>query len=272
MLEAILLTVLACVAMFDALGPKTLMLTRPLLSGTAAGLIVGHPTLGMAIGATLELIALGVYTYGGATIPDYQTGAIIGTALAATGTGTIPAQTAIGIAVGLPAALLLASLDPIGRFLPTFLIHRADQYALDGDARGLARMHWLGLVPWLLPRAIPTFLAGLALNSDTVTNIQNNIPKGLVNGLTFTGSLLPAVGFAMLLTIMPLRSYWYMLLIGFVLFAYLKVPLVGIALFALPIAIMFVLFSNRSTAAGTAAEAPAAIPSTSPAADQEVTA
>ena len=33
MLEAILLTVLACVAMFDALGPKTLMLTRPLLSG-----------------------------------------------------------------------------------------------------------------------------------------------------------------------------------------------------------------------------------------------
>ena len=272
MLEAILLTVLACVAMYDALGTKTLMLTRPLLAGTAAGLIVGHPALGMAIGATLELIALGVYTYGGATIPDYQTGAIIGTALAATGTGTIPAQTAIGIAVGLPAALLLASLDPIGRFLPTFLIHRADQYALDGDARGLARMHWLGLVPWLLPRAIPTFLAGLALNSDTVTNIQNNIPKGLVNGLTFTGSLLPAVGFAMLLTIMPLRNYWYMLLIGFVLFAYLKVPLVGIALFGLPIAIMFVLFSNRGTAAGTAAEAPATAPSTSPAADQEVTA
>jgi mannose/fructose/N-acetylgalactosamine-specific phosphotransferase system component IIC len=259
LLEAILLTVLACVAMFDALGPKTLMLTRPLLSGTAAGLIVGHPALGMAIGATLELIALGVYTYGGATIPDYQTGAIIGTALAATGSGAIPAQTAIGIAVGLPAALLLASLDPIGRFLPTFLIHRADRYALEGNSRGVTVMHWLGLVPWLLPRAIPTFLAALALNSDTVTRLQHDIPKGLVDGLTFTGGLLPAVGFAMLLTIMPVKRYWYMLLIGFVLFAYLKVPLVGIALFGLPIAIMYVLFADRATA-------PAA------ATDQEVTA
>ena len=49
LLQAILLTVLACVAMFDALGPKTLMLSRPLLAGTAAGIIVGHATLGMAM-------------------------------------------------------------------------------------------------------------------------------------------------------------------------------------------------------------------------------
>jgi mannose/fructose/N-acetylgalactosamine-specific phosphotransferase system component IIC len=260
LLQAILLTVLACVAMFDALGPKTLMLSRPLLAGTAAGLIVGNAALGMAIGATLELIALGVYTYGGATIPDYQTGAIIGTALAAAGAGGIQAQTAIGIAVGLPAALLLASLDPIGRFLPTFLIHKADAYAMEGNARGLARMHWLGLIPWLLPRAIPTFLAALALNSDTVSRLQNDIPAGLVNGLTFTGGLLPAVGFAMLLTIMPLRRYWYMLLIGFVLFAYLQVPLVGIALFGLPIAIMYVLFSDRGAAAAPATATPQEVP------------
>jgi len=241
LLVAILLTVLACVATYDALGTKTFSLYRPLMAGTLAGVIVGNVELGMAIGATLELIALGVYTYGGATIPDYQTGAIIGTALAAAGSGGLAAQTAIGLAVGLPAALLLASLDPLGRFLPTFWIHRADRYALDGDSRGLAVMHWTAIIPWLLPRAVPTFLAALALNSETVTNVQNAIPKGLVNGLQFTGSLLPAVGFAMLLTIMPLRRYWYMLLIGFVLFAYLEVPLVGIALFGLPIAIMFVV-------------------------------
>ena len=249
MITAILLTLLACVATYDALATKTFALYRPLMAGTLAGLIVGDVTLGMAVGATLELIALGVYTYGGATIPDYQTGAIIGTALAAGGSGGFAAQTAIGIAVGLPAALLLASLDPIGRFLPTFLIHRADRYALDGNSRGLARMHWSGLIFWLLPRAVPTFLAALALNTDTVTKLQNGIPEGLVNGLTFTGGLLPAVGFAMLLTIMPLRRYWYMLLIGFVLFAYLQVPLVGIALFGLPIAIMYVVLQPSSPVA-----------------------
>jgi mannose/fructose/N-acetylgalactosamine-specific phosphotransferase system component IIC len=246
MITALLLTLLACVCTFDAMGPKLFLLSRPLFAGTLAGFIVGDVTLGMSIGATLELIALGVYTYGGATIPDYQTGAIIGTALAAAGSGSIPTETAIGLAVGLPAALLLASLDPIGRFLPTFLIHGADRYAVEGDGRGLARMHWLGLVPWILPRAIPTFLAALALNSGSVTSIQNSIPSGLVAGLTFTGGLLPAVGFGMLLTIMPVKKYWYMLLIGFVLFAYLSVPLVGIALFGLPLAIMFVVLQPSS--------------------------
>src|SRR6476661_1143924 len=255
LLQAILLTLFACVAMYDALGPKTLMLSRPLIAGTGAGLIVGHATLGMAIGATLELIALGVYTYGGATIPDYQTGAIIGTALAATGVGGLQSQVAIGIAVGLPAALLLASLDPIGRFLPTFNIHKADQYAAEGNSRGLSVMHWTGMIWWMLPRVIPTFLAALALNSKTVTNLQHDIPQGLVQGLTFVGGLLPAVGFAMLLTIMPVARYWYMLLIGFVLFAYLKVPLVGIALFGLPIAIMYVLFATRSDDAADGASA-----------------
>jgi mannose/fructose/N-acetylgalactosamine-specific phosphotransferase system component IIC len=34
--------------------------------------------------------------------------------------------------------------------------------------------------------------------------------------------------------------YWYMLLIGYVLFAYMKVSVVGIALFGIAIAIMFV--------------------------------
>jgi mannose/fructose/N-acetylgalactosamine-specific phosphotransferase system component IIC len=53
-----------------------------------------------------------------------------------------------------------------------------------------------------------------------------------------------------------------MLLIGFVLFAYLKVPLVGIALFGLPIAIMYVLFAGRAQTAapasdGTTQEVPA---------------
>src|SRR4051794_41970063 len=92
LLQAILLTLLACVAMFDALGPKTLMLSRPLLAGTAAGLIVGEPALGMAIGATLELIALGVYTYGGAPLPHYPTRAPIRTPPAAPGPGGPPAQ------------------------------------------------------------------------------------------------------------------------------------------------------------------------------------
>jgi mannose/fructose/N-acetylgalactosamine-specific phosphotransferase system component IIC len=199
----------------------------------------------MAIGATLELTALGVYTYGGATIPDYQTGAIIGTALAAAGAGDLAAKTAVGLTIGLPAAILLASLDPIGRFLPTFWIHQADNYAAQANSPGLTWMHWTAFIPWAAVRAVPTFLAALAGSTQTVTDIQNAIPKEFVSGMTLVGAILPAVGFAMLLKIMPVGRYWYMLLIGFVLYAYLKVPLLGIALFGLAIAFLFEALKPR---------------------------
>jgi mannose/fructose/N-acetylgalactosamine-specific phosphotransferase system component IIC len=242
---AILLTIWAILCIFDILGPTVFMGFRPLIAGTGAGIIVGDVNLGMAIGATLELTALGVYTYGGATIPDYQTGAIIGTALAAAGTGTLAAKTAIGITIGLPAAVLLASLDPIGRFLPTFWMHKADQQAAVGDDRGMTITHWTAFIPWALVRAVPTFMAALALNTTTVTDVQKAIPAGFVNGMTLVGAILPAVGFAMLLKIMPVARYWYMLLLGFVLFAYLKMPLVGIALFGVAIAFLYVALKPR---------------------------
>jgi mannose/fructose/N-acetylgalactosamine-specific phosphotransferase system component IIC len=250
-MTAILLTIWAIICIFDILGPTVLMGFRPLIAGTGAGIIVGDVNLGMAIGATLELAALGVYTYGGATIPDYQTGAIIGTALAAAGTGDLGAKAAIGLTIGVPAAILLASLDPIGRFLPTFWIHRADAYAAEGNSGGLSLMHWTAFIPWALVRAIPTFLAALAGSTDTVKSLQDSIPAWFTDGMTLVGAILPAVGFAMLLKIMPVGRYWYFLLIGFVLFAYLKVPLLGIALFATAIAFLFEALRPARTVGGT---------------------
>jgi mannose/fructose/N-acetylgalactosamine-specific phosphotransferase system component IIC len=244
MVTAILLTLWSVFCIYDILGPFLFFAFRPLIAGTVAGIIVGDVQLGMAVGATLELAALGVYQYGGATIPDYQTGAIVGTALAAGVSGPLAQQVAVGIGVGLPAAVLLAALDPVGRFLPTLWIHRADRYAAEGNSRGLTLAHWTAFLPWAAVRAVPTFLAALALNTGTVQRLAEDIPKGFVNGMTLAGAMLPAVGFGLLLTIMPVRRYWYMLLIGFVLFAYLEVGLLGIALFGLAIAVMFVTLEH----------------------------
>jgi mannose/fructose/N-acetylgalactosamine-specific phosphotransferase system component IIC len=249
MLEALLLALWGAFCIFDALGPSLFQASRPLIAGTGAGLIVGDPVLGMAIGATLELTALGVYTYGGASIPDYQTGAIVGTALAAEASGGGGEQLALGLSVGVPAAILLASLDPLGRFLPTFWIHRADKYATAGDSRALTVTHWTAFIPWALTRAVPTFLAVLAAQS-TVQDIQDAIPEGFIRGMTLVGTMLPAVGFAMLLVLMPVKRHWYMLLFGFVLFAYLEVPLVGIALFGVGVAALYMTLRYRQTEEG----------------------
>ncbi len=248
MLVALALTLWAIYCTYDGLGPFLIYAQRPLIAGSVAGLIVGHPLLGLLIGATLELAALGVYTYGGATIPDYQTGAIVGTALAAGAAGDPAAQVAIGLGVGLPAAILLSALDPVGKIITTGLVHRADGYAADGNARGLAMIHWVSLVPWVAVRAIPTFLAALAASGGLVKDITASIPAGFVQGMTLAGSLLPAVGFALLLGMMELARYWYLLLIGFVAFAYLHVPLLGIALIGVAVAMLFVTLKRDEPA------------------------
>ncbi|MGK3205851.1 PTS system mannose/fructose/sorbose family transporter subunit IID [Amycolatopsis sp. MEPSY49] len=248
MLVALALTLWAIYCTYDGLGPFLIYAQRPLIAGSVAGLIVGHPLLGLLIGATLELAALGVYTYGGATIPDYQTGAIVGTALAAGAAGDTSAQVAIGLGVGLPAAILLSALDPVGKIITTALVHRADGYAADGNARGLAVIHWVSLVPWAAVRAIPTFLAALAASGGLVKDITASIPAGFVQGMTLAGSLLPAVGFALLLGMMELSRYWYLLLIGFVAFAYLHVPLLGIALIGVAVAMLFVTLKRDEPA------------------------
>lgn len=244
--QVLALTIWTGLCIYDILGPSVILGFRPLIAGFGAGLIVGDVTLGMAIGATMELMALGVYTYGGATIPDYQTGAILGTALAAaSGQGV-----AFGLTVGIPAALLMTQLDVVGRFLPTFWIHAADRAAEQGDVRKLGFLHWTAFLPWALTRMIPVFLAAW-LGPAAVESFSNSIPQWFMKGMTTVGHVLPALGFAMLLKIMPVERYWYFMLFGFVLFAYMKVSLLGIAMFALALTIVYTQLKYRNEGASS---------------------
>lgn len=58
-------------------------------------------------------------------------------------------------------------------------------------------------------------------------------PAWLLNGFKLVGGLLPAVGIAILLHFMPLQRFWPYALLGFVLSAYLGVPMLGVALVGL---------------------------------------
>ena len=64
------------------------------------------------------------------------------------------------------------------------------------------------------------------------------IPKTIMNGLTVAGNLLPAVGMAMLLLLLwdnKLAQYYFL---GVVLMAYLKLPLMAIAVLAAIVAVV----------------------------------
>ena len=84
------------------------------------------------------------------------------------------------------------------------------------------------------------FLA-VAFGDQAVQAVSNFFDKNpwFNKGISVTGGILPALGFAMLLKILPVSTYPAFLLLGFVLYAYLKVPLVGIAIAGVAIALVY---------------------------------
>jgi PTS system mannose-specific IIC component len=232
---ALILAVWAYLCVYDMLGPSFFLAYRPLIAGFVTGLIVGDVQTGMLIGGTLELMALGVYTYGGATVPDFTVGAILGTFFGKGG------NFETGIALAIPAALLLTQVDVLNRFLNFIFVHRADSYAEAGDDKSFDRMMVFGShIIWGLSRALPVFLA-VAFGEGLVNSLTAffNANPWINQGISVTGGLLPALGFAMLLKIMPVEKYPAFIMIGFALFAYLQVPLVGIAILGLAFAMIF---------------------------------
>lgn len=223
------------------IGPYT-----PLFAATVTGLVMGDLQTGLMIGATLQLMTLGVATYGGATVPDFLSGAIMGTAYAIiSGNG---AEYGIGVAV--PIGLLLTQLDILGRMTNTFFQHKADKYAAEGNYKGVERCNVLGIFPWTLSRVIPVFI-GLAFGEQVVNLINEWIPVWVMNGLKAAGAILPAMGIAILMRYLPIKKYWPYFIIGFVLLAFGAefFSVLGVALVGVALAAMYVMNQNNKGAA-----------------------
>ncbi len=248
-LMAVILAAFGFFSIWENLNLLFFQFGRPLMTGTVTGLLVGNLKTGLIIGATLELAALGVYTYGGASIPDYASGAILGTFFASQ--ANLSPHAAIGLAV--PIALLLTQLDILARMANLFFQHRADAYVKTINLRAVGLMNMLGTISWGLSRAIPIFF-GVWLGSGPVKSAVNSSPEWLLNGLQTAGGILPALGIAMLLRLLPLRQYWPFLLVGFVVAAYLKVNLVGVAILGLAMAALVYRYAGGESSAAAASE------------------
>lgn len=225
--QILLLTVYAGFAFFDG-NNTTFGTVKPTMAGFFAGLVLGDIQTGLVVGGTLNLLVLGIGNFGGASIPDYMTGALLGTAFAIqSGQGA-----EFGVTLAIPIGLLMIQLDILARFSNTFFQHRAERKVEEGNLDGAAMMNLLGLIPQSLSRMLPVFLA-LVFGSEFVNLVVNNLPMWLKTA----GGILPSLGIAILLRYLPVSKNLSYLIAGFVMAAYLNVPVLGAALVGLAFAI-----------------------------------
>lgn len=250
MLQIVLIFLVACFGYSDYFTGKTLQ-TRPLVLCPLVGLIMGDLQAGCIIGATLELAFMGAVGVGAALPPEVVSGGILGTAFAIVG----HKDAGMAVALGLPIAMLVMLLRNFLfiAIVPLFA-NRADKYALEGDIKGVTRMHWYGgIFGMYLPLAILTALS-FYLGSSVMETILNSIPQFIQDGLTISAGILPALGFAILLRMIMNKKVAAFLFIGFVLTAYLKLPVLGVAIMAICVVLVMVLNNESNNTKGMEAE------------------
>ncbi|MFD1037221.1 PTS N-acetylgalactosamine transporter subunit IIC [Virgibacillus byunsanensis] len=238
LLEAILIAIWAGIIGIDLYNGLT-HIHRPVVTGLVVGMILGDVTTGLIVGGTLELIWMGMVPLAGAQPPNVVIGGVIGTAFGIIA-GQDP-QVAVGVAI--PFAVAMQGL--ITLFFTVFapVMHKADQYALDANYRGIDRINYLGLGILFVFNGLIAFLP-IYFGAEKAAAFVETVPQWIIDGLSIAGGIMPAIGFAMLLKIMMKTEYVMFFIVGFVLAAYLGMPILAIALIGLAIA-LYDFYKNK---------------------------
>lgn len=231
LVEAILIALWAGIIGIDLYVGLT-HIHRPVVTGLVVGLILGDVTTGLIVGGTLELIWMGMVPLAGAQPPNVVIGGVIGTAF-----GIIAGQDPnVAVGVAIPFAVAVQAL--ITLFFTAFapVMHKADKFALEGNYRGIEYINYLGITILFVFNAVIAFLP-IYFGAEKAAVVVEAVPEWIIHGLGVAGGIMPAIGFAMLLKIMLKVEYVMFMIVGFVLAAYLEMPILAIALLGLAIAL-----------------------------------
>lgn len=209
----------------------TPMTGRPIFLGALVGLLFGDLSTGIIIGFQLELVFMGTIMIGAATPPDMVVGSVLGTAFA------LSANTGVdtAIAIAMPTALLSAFVVNLFYGVITPLLAKfADRYAEKGEYKGIEGVFLGTGFLFDITFGVIAFVA-YYLGNDVMTSVVNAIPDWLSNGLTIAAGILPALGFAQLMSMILSKKLVVFLMLGFFLTAFLNVSAIGVVIVALSI-------------------------------------
>lgn len=217
----------------------------PLPTALLVGIILGNVPLAMTVGALIQLMYLGMIAPGGNMPTDPGLATLIA-AVIVIKSGIAP-EAAVPLAV--PVGLLGAQLGNLQRAINVVWIHMADKYAETADTRGI---YLAGVVyPQLakIALSIPIALA-VYFGPTYIQGILNAIPERLMHGLTVVGGMMPALGFAIVVTVIGRKYLLPYFMAGFFLVKYTGVAIMPLAIAGVIIAYLHILFTSNKNEGG----------------------
>ena len=208
---------------------------RCLVLSFGVGVILGDLPTALSVGAISELAFMGFGVGAGGTVPPNPIGpGIIGTLMAITMPNVTP-ETALSLSIPFAVAI---------QFLQT-AIYTVRAGGPQGAINALKRQDFAGfrlqanLTVVLF--AVVGFLLGFtgSVAMEWLSYVVGLIPEWLLKGLSVAGGMLPAIGFAMIMSVMLKKELIPFAIMGYILASYLKMPVMGIALVAAAFAIKY---------------------------------
>ena len=225
LLQNILIVLLAGWMAWDNGSGVQLIGQWPVCVGVVMAVITGDWHSALVIAGTLQLMSLGIAALGGASIPEYGVATIVSIFIAAR-TG---ANVGEAVAVGLPVGMLTLQLDVLVKYFNTFTAHWEQKLLHEKKFRQMQNVYLLSILIWMLKYIVPISLV-VAFGANLVNSVTKLVPAWFTLGLEVAGNMLPVLGVALLLHYMPVKKYLTFLIAGFVLAAYLNLPILAVAL------------------------------------------
>lgn len=213
------------------------MADQPIIVGPIVGLLLGNLEAGVLIGASLQIIYLGVVNVGGAQSTDTLYATCMAVALASMTNIGNDAAIALSIPLGYIGLLMLQ----VTRIFFALFAPTLDRIAETGNDKKYSIAYLSYVILGYGLGAVTIFIA-LAAGADATQAFIDVLPAWVMGGLKVAAGLLPAIGLGIILNMMWDNKKIIYFVLGFALVAYLQVPTLCMAVIG-----VFLMLNNLNT-------------------------
>ena len=225
---------------------------QPLIACTLIGIVTGHLGPCLALGGSLQMMALGWANIGAAVSPDAALASVASAIILVVG-GQGDAGVGTAIAVAIPLAVAGLFLTMVVRTISVAVVHQMDTAAEKGNFGAIELWQYIAICLQGLRIAIPA-AALCFIPSEVVSGALQSMPEWLTSGMAIGGGMVVAVGYALVINMMATPEVWPFFALGFVFAAIGDLTLIALGVIGVAMALIYLrLTENAGAAAGAAA-------------------
>lgn len=211
-------------------------LTRPIIVGPIAGLILGDLKTGIILGASLESIFMGISYIGGSVASDPTSATFISVAFAILSGQNTEASMALAIPIGTLMQSFSGAMMPFWSSLAPYW----EKLAANGKIRQLFSQSLVVSILMQSVNAVVMFLA-IAFGTQGLDAVLAKLPAWAMTGLGAASGMMIGIGIAILTSMIWSNTVGVFFFLGYVMVKFMNLSTLPIAVIGVVIAVTIFL-------------------------------